>query len=166
MLKRVETTCDVGLAGFSCLFEILFFLFLFLFLLGCLARWDESLTKTTNERTNERKIKLIFDFCLLFFLRRCFLARCSPMKSQPESSSWASLDERKKFTTKTIMDPLIGFLDCVLVSFYLYFFKKIHFVSLTRESRVWLGNVRWFWPSDKLFFCFRSFWFCYFGSFS
>lgn len=63
-------------------------------------------------------MKLIFDFCLLFFVRFCSLLTHEISRAAHQLGIYV-------FTTKTIMDPLIGFLDCVLVSqccFYVFFF--------------------------------------------
>lgn len=84
---------------------------------------DESLTsKKHNEAMGRRRkkseMKLIFDFCLLFFVRFCSLLTHEISRAAHQLGIYV-------FTTKTIMDPLIGFLDCVLVSqccFYVFFF--------------------------------------------
>lgn len=109
------------LAGFSCLFEILFLLLLlprpsdlgFGMPPTEMSLWQKQ--QTNAEKRNE------INFWFLFIIFSCFLA--APLTHEISGRIEAQRvyeAEIYVFTTKTIMDPLIGFLDCVLVSSYFF----------------------------------------------
>lgn len=79
--------------------------------------WQKQHTNGGREEEKKRQNKINFWFLFIIF-SLLFLLRCGG------AHPWNLV---LKLTTKTIMDPLIGFLDCVLVSFL--------FIILSREGR-------------------------------
>lgn len=137
------------LAGFSCLFEILFFFILCRWLLllafccfGCLARW---VSDKNNKRVNERrqnKINFWFLFIIIIFFVSsplCFsepFPRCSPMKSYSRASSSFTL-KMKKIYYENDYGPVDWFSRLrVLVSFFILFLFLLHRTEADLRFRI------------------------------
>lgn len=116
MLKRgVETTCDGSRENLVAVY------------------WTISLpsSRSVSDKNNKRiswerkKNENKINFWFLFIILELFGAVSSMLTHEIPTASTKEAEmkkrkEKKCFTTKTIMDPLIGFLDSVLVSLFYF----------------------------------------------
>lgn len=104
----------------------LFGFFPFFFSVGWLAMslWQEQQTIGSGSGRGRGwpppKERNEINFWFLFIIFSCFLAAPLTHEISGRIEAQRIYEKIYVFTTKTIMDPLIGFLDCVLVSSYFF----------------------------------------------